>query len=389
MSAFLALMSFTLSLSLSLMALNRESSRRFLFGLIVVFGSSAFRHVSDVFRSTEQAHLACMFLLIFLSHTGYTLCIEDYHSPYKQNVWDWRAAYKMVFNARWIGTTQQTPDVLQRSEHRNNEVIVRSAGRITPSHAIRKFLRRRLTSAATIYLLNRLHHRLVLTQNPVLSHTFDYEDFLPPKQTFFRRIHSVTLRETIIRVWLVLYFNWSAWALYTGLHDIFALMFVGIGLDEPYEWPPLYGSLTEAYSIRRFWAKFWHRLVYRSYNGYAQVVSRDILKLAPRGRIDHFFTNFFVFFMSGMMHVLVSWRLGFRCGQVEELQWFCLNFAGILTEEAFQHLVARTWCFRPSGKGWNTFLRRTVGHLWVFLFLFWSLPKYHYPQMFCLPAGHT
>ena len=30
--------------------------------------------------------------------------------------------------------------------------------------------------------------------------------------------------------------------------------------DRPEEWPPLFGSISEAYTLRRFWGVFWHKL---------------------------------------------------------------------------------------------------------------------------------
>lgn len=60
---------------------------------------------------------------------------------------------------------------------------------------------------------------------------------MPSKESYSRRIHTVTLRETIIRFGAVFHFVCSAWAVFTGAHDILAFLFVGIGLDEPEDWP--------------------------------------------------------------------------------------------------------------------------------------------------------
>lgn len=47
----------------------------------------------------------------------------------------------------------------------------------------------------------------------------------------------------------------------TRVHDFLALLHVVIlGLNSPSEWPPVFGYLIEAYSLRRFWGVFWHKL---------------------------------------------------------------------------------------------------------------------------------
>ncbi|RXW19783.1 hypothetical protein EST38_g6073 [Candolleomyces aberdarensis] len=53
---------------------------------------------------------------------------------------------------------------------------------------------------------------------------------------------------------------------YCGLrmmHSFLSAAFVGTKISEPEDWPLLFGSLGEAYTVRRFWGKFWHQLLRR------------------------------------------------------------------------------------------------------------------------------
>ncbi|OBT74656.1 hypothetical protein VF21_07014 [Pseudogymnoascus sp. 05NY08] len=54
---------------------------------------------------------------------------------------------------------------------------------------------------------------------------------------------------------------WSSYVVLTLSHDILAIFFVTLlRWDQPSQWPALFGSIAEAYSLRRFWGVFWHLL---------------------------------------------------------------------------------------------------------------------------------
>ncbi|KAK0611718.1 hypothetical protein B0T14DRAFT_571588 [Immersiella caudata] len=79
------------------------------------------------------------------------------------------------------------------------------------------------------------------------------------------------------RTHLTLNFILHNYLLLSSLHEICSLLFVSLlGLNEPHEWPPLYGSIQSAYTIRRFWREFWHRGGYASFKGASGVVAGRI-----------------------------------------------------------------------------------------------------------------
>ncbi|KAL2194242.1 hypothetical protein P885DRAFT_71561 [Corynascus similis CBS 632.67] len=69
------------------------------------------------------------------------------------------------------------------------------------------------------------------------------------------------LREICLRSVMSVSWIWNSYSLLTSSHDLLAVLFVSvIRWDRPDEWPPLFGSITDATSQRRFWGVFWHRL---------------------------------------------------------------------------------------------------------------------------------
>jgi hypothetical protein len=194
--------------------------------------------------------------------------------------------------------------------------------------------------------------------------------------------NSPTLRETLIRIYFVFYFIGFSYVLYTFLYEVFAVLSVATGIDDPEDWPPFFGKLTDAYSIRNFWGKFWHKLIYRSYTSYGKFISINILKIPQNGVLGRLFVNLFVFLLSGIVHQIVTRHLGLNCGYwPEDVAFFLANFAAIIVEMAIQHTFERI-C-RTARWTCPDRMKRIIGYFWVFGFLFWSLPKAEYPKTWC------
>ena len=351
-----------------------------LIGLSVSLALLAFRRVTNITTWAEMSSLLGFFTLLWIFHIVKLLALDKAIPPS-----DWRKTYKALFDFRKISAEKQgakalrdIPDIntTASSERKENRTFTSSSKR---SHHRTIFLLKRLLSVITILLLNHIYTKTY----PLLLH-LSYTDFHPQKQTYIRRIPSITARETAIRSWLVIHFVWSSYCTFTATHDILAIAHVLLGIDEPEEWPRLYGSVIEAYSMRRFWGKFWHRLVQRSYEAYGSLLSRKVLGLLPGSFADRSCVNFSVFLISGIVHALITVQLGFACGYWEDLAFFVICYAAVLVEEGVQLAASRTFIGRGEWQdGW---ICRGLGYLWVFGFLFWVLPKHQYPKVLCTPA---
>lgn len=202
-------------------------------------------------------------------------------------------------------------------------------------------------------------------------------DFCPEKSIFFRRLNfptafqsPITSRDILIRVWLVLDLLVSDYLVLTSFHEIFSIIAVGLHLDTPEEWLPLFGSITEAYTARKFWSCFWHRLIYRSFKAHASVFSR-ILRIRKGRRVSRYVNNALVFLLSGLMHTLVELKQpgnGPACGCWGVTIWYCMQLGAILAEELVQKAWAEVEKHLPLGKKEHLMLqivKRALGYTWV------------------------
>jgi hypothetical protein len=370
---------FTLSAFIGITALLADQRYRpALFILLFISAVFSFLHVGDITTDVSQGSVLGLFVLIWLSHMSNVLLLENHVILSASKLGRWLAAYKMMFNARWLGTTKQAPNVRSR-EVRSDFPAKKHDTKNTPLSYL--YLTKRSLSATTIYILNHLYHRHILTPHPALYTPLQLSDFSPPQQTYLRRVPSLTItaRETLLRSLLVIHFIWHAWATLNFLHNFLAFIFVSLRLDDPNDWPPLYGPLSQTYTLRRFWGKFWHRLVCRTYTNYGKLLSRGILGLKPRGVVDRLVAHGVVFCASGLVHALVSWQLE-HCAWWGDVYWFCLNFIAMAGEGLVLSVGRGVLGPRfADHKGW-----RVLGYLWVFAFMFWSLPKMQYPKVYCM-----
>ena len=385
---------FAISMLFGLIALNVQQKHRPALNVGLILTSVlAFRNISDANFGIKGTDTIAMFVLFYMSHMTCALCMEKYVLPKRNEAsLDWRAAYKMLFNARFVGTSRQVSNV-QGSVNAEKDVESddeSNEGYTTyPTSPFRafirsprlRFLRNRFIALVAIYTIDQTYEYLYNVVLPQYVDPINVYDMLPSKQNYFRRLASVTLRETIIRIWMVFYWTWYSYSLYTSLHHTLAIIFVGIGLDEPEDWPPLYGKISESSSIRGFWGKFWHRLVYRSYTSYGKFASLNLLRLPRNSIVGKLFVNGFVFLLSGLVHAVTIRQLGFSCGAMSEVRFYCSQYGAILAETAVQA------AFRRLTRGYkvNSAITKAIGYFWVFGFLFYSVPKSQYPKIFCLP----
>ncbi len=239
---------------------------------------------------------------------------------------------------------------------------------------------------------------------PVGMHEFD-----PMHQVYFRRLLNpllfqaqhgygyryrykdeavaVTPRETLLRTAFVAWWTFSAVAMLDAAHAALSLLAVSIlGFDTPAEWPPIFGPLSQAWSMRRFWGRFWHQIIRRTYTNYGELLSRRVLRLREKSVPDRLVVIFVVFLLSGVSHGVVSWRLG-DCAWRGDVWWFCANF-GVGMVEVFALGVVDVG-FKRLGmenrvkRVQASVFGRAIGYLWVFGFMFWSVPKWQYPKVYC------
>jgi len=107
--------------------------------------------------------------------------------------------------------------------------------------------------------------------------------------------------------------------------------------------------------------------------------------------LQRYVNNALVFALSGLMHALVEYHLSAdsSCGSWSMAVWFWLQIVAILAEELVQSAwapiearLSRSLSRRQLQ--WLSISKRVVGYLWVFSWMFLTVPKGYYTKTRCL-----
>lgn len=159
-------------------------------------------------------------------------------------------------------------------------------------------------------------------------------------------------------------------------HDFCALVFISLGLDESWEWPPLFGRISEAYTMRGWWSLWWHRLIYRSFNSHTAVVT-GALGIKQRGAFYRALNAFVVFGLSGVMHATVTWKMGSSCAWGRSIFYWFLQPVAFMIEGVVQFYWGKIRQ-RIEGKVNSKVLgafELAVGYSWVCAWRLWDTSK--------------
>ncbi|KAK6000370.1 hypothetical protein QM012_003616 [Aureobasidium pullulans] len=304
-------------------------------------------------------------VLIWMTHIISLLYIDKIQPQSKsRKQWDIKAAYKLLFDVRHLSQSgTNSPPVAAYALRGSSLAFVAS-----------RLVKLLVFWLLTVYLFTPL---IPLIFGPVQPWEFDHY-----AQTYIRRLplfetkEPVTLRETLIRIVFTIRWVWLNYVDVDAAHTFLSIIFVGIlRIDTPEEWPSMFGSPLEAYSLRRYWGRFWHRLVYRPYLGLARAVAEKLHCNSLGSRFEKCFLAFMIFLISGVAHAIVSLQDGNYAEAVDDVAFYCMNFLLIAVEEIFIHVASPLRCFLPRSC-W-----RLVGFVWVFMFWFWAAPKWAYHEV--------
>lgn len=219
-------------------------------------------------------------------------------------------------------------------------------------------------------------------------------DYLPPKASIVRRLMKqytqssssdpVAGREFLVRAYEASNETIADYLVLSAYHDFFAIIFITVGLDQSWEWPPLFGQITQVYSMRRFWSLFWHRLVYRSFHSHAIKIS-SWFGVKQRTLSSRLINNFLVFFLSGLMHGLVLRQFGVECAWRGSMKHYMSQPVAFMLEGGVQYYWGR---FRRSNlsrvqPSVLLVLERIVGYTWVLAWLIWEAPMRNFTLVHC------
>ena len=146
-----------------------------------------------------------------------------------------KSGLEATFSCRWSGTPREVRNVPLFSNHDPSYEPTRTT-----------FLRNHTFVLVWCYLILDV---LSLGADPEKTKIF----FAPAMIPFFTRLGEVSGEEVAMRIFGVLGSGLGVFCSQKGVYSILALIAVGLGLSEPRDWRPLFGSVSDAYTVRRFW----------------------------------------------------------------------------------------------------------------------------------------
>jgi hypothetical protein len=218
--------------SAALCAPRISTSRRYTETLAFIATSLALYYGPQFSTMYDVNYFCAFYMSNFIFHLNSLLSIYCYTPPQEKTYLDqFRVAFQQTINPRGLGMSW---------EHRG------SPGRAEYKTKTSYLLRQVLLAAVAFFVI-------CLWDGGFYSPLFlRREDVAPGKEHFLRRLPQVTLRELVIRV-IITVVNQA--------EDYFTMLFVHcaisvVGLicgDGPDEWPYMFGEISEAYTIRRYW----------------------------------------------------------------------------------------------------------------------------------------
>lgn len=308
-----------------------------------------------------------LFVYIWIQHAVSILLIEQVVVSQSEYSNSWIAAYKLYNNPRRL-----PPSLI----HKRYFPITRLT-----------FATQRLVVPVLCWLTDRY----VITPMIILPLEFAADDFNRYRQSLFRRcvwtgtVPVIDSREIKIRIFISLYWIWVNYLNLSLAHALLAILFVLIlQIDIPEEWPPIFGSSLDAYSIRRFWSKFWHQLATPARSS-GRLISRRMIGLVPGSRHEKVFIAFWLFLTSAFIHAAADFHAGEVTLLVVEIRFFLVNFVAggfeLLVERSIRRLRESTTRNTLSKEKSPPLMAKMVGYVWVLGFFFWVVPKWQYPKL--------
>ncbi|KAK0467579.1 membrane bound O-acyl transferase family-domain-containing protein [Armillaria novae-zelandiae] len=177
--------------------------------------------------------------------------------------------------------------------------------------------------------------------------------FLLDAMSIYNRSNPAFLGDGISmadRPWLLRYVDLLAWvwtsqAQMRILHGIVSIISVLSRLSMPRDWVDPFGSLLDAYTLRRLWGRTWHQFVNRFASSHGKYLARKVFRFPPGTLASSLIQLYTSFAMSIFLHMVADftmfkrWNVGGShsgkpgiwtrlVGYTWVLTWFVLTFPG-------------------------------------------------------------
>jgi len=229
-----------------------------------------------------------------------------------------------------------------------------------------------LDHGITQYLLRPLLEDLALTP----------DDFSSAKQGLLPEL--LEKKDLILRAVTSMQWIWTTYLLLTALHDLCAVLFISIlRWSDKSDWPPLFASFQQAYSLRRFWGIFWHCLHITPFAAFTPSIFDYHGDPLRRGAtMKKVLWSFWIFLMSAACHGAVNLVVYRQAHLMTEIRFFLCNWTVCLVETLLSQATKRMKKqFAGSlGPRWAIeVVGRICGYIFVLGFFFCTVPAWRYP----------
>ncbi|KAI4260129.1 MAG: hypothetical protein L6R42_004203 [Xanthoria sp. 1 TBL-2021] len=204
--------------------------------------------------------------------------------------------------------------------------------------------------------------------------------FAAEQVPLFSRLGNISGEDVITRIASILAFWSFQYMVIEVVYGAIAIVAILSGLSAVEAWPPMFGSLSESYSLRQFWGCFYHQLVRRGCGSIAHAITYRSLRLNHGGFLGRYIFILLTFAVSGAFHTCSDVSQGVPLRESGAMSFFCIQTLGIMIEDGVQAL-----CLSRVDKTWRRqrvhLLRRLIGYLWVAAWLVWTTPSWTYPMI--------
>ncbi|THY16608.1 hypothetical protein D6D01_07666 [Aureobasidium pullulans] len=204
-----------------------------------------------------------------------------------------------------------------------------------------KFAAKHLVSAAIDLLLVDLSYYHLRHNSPIAS--------LP-----IRPLTSQPIPLALFNAWLI--YLQARWTM-NALHSLLAATTVPLHIFSPSGFPPLFGSFSHAYTMKRFWSHTWHQMMRTLALPYTNALVR-VLRLDPSEKSTYWVKVCSAFFWAWAVHAYGTFIAG--GGYTADLYRYVPQVAAFWVEEKVMEVGRKVGL---KGRGW-----RVVGFVWVFCF---------------------
>lgn len=260
-----------------------------------------------------------------------------------------RTVVGLLWNVRRVGTPWQVKNVPS------------SVGLQTQTRA--GFVLRRVG----ITLLAYLFVDLVVSMPP------PGQDMVRADKAALASLRNLSAGDVIFRASTVLGYWLTTGILNLFMNNVGAIVAVLLGLCSPADCPLLYGSFSEAYTIRRFWGVSWHQMFRCFLTGHASLIVDHTLPFVSRHSAVSRYTRLAIaFLISGLIHRHAEQLMGVPDAENGAVIFFLLHAAFIMLEDALGPVFIALLPERT---------RHVLGYFWVFAFFTWTSPVWVYSGM--------